>query len=119
MRERPAAWHSTTNGVATITLTGWSTTPIEDWIVGAAVDASTPTPTIAITAKDTIVVGGQPFPAVNSGGTVTVRVTFPPGATPPSFAAVRVASQRLNASRTGLRAGEDNSHGWVIGVYVP
>lgn len=87
----------------------------------AAVETSsnTPSPTLALDAPDSIVIGSRAYRAANNGELVTLIVTFPAGAPRLSYAVVRVNSQRLNAAMTGLRDGEDAAHGWAVGVYVP
>lgn len=116
----PSSWYTATNGVAHITLTGWSTAQIEDWLVGAYVDAAQPSaPTVTFDGGSTILAGGKSYPAVNNGRTITLTVTFPAGAPEYDFAVIHVWSERLNAALSGPRAGEDVDHGWAVGVYIP
>jgi hypothetical protein len=115
------SWFST-SGETTITLTGWSTAPTANWqIVASAGPRSSQlaAPAVSLSCADTTRVNGTAYCTINRGKTVTLHVTLPAGTPSKTYATVRVSSFRFDAAGQRPPLGEDISHRWIFGVYVP
>ena len=114
-------WYGVT-GTTKISVTGWSTDKVGDWVVTAFVaghGSSNGAPALTLNGTGSTIVGGSAFPTLNDGRVVTLGVTFPPGSPPGSYATILIHSFRFDASGQRPPPGEDYAHSWVVGVWVP
>jgi hypothetical protein len=116
------SWYATTTGEVTVPLTGWSVGAVPDWVIGVGAgphSASAAAPSLSLSCPNTMKINGTLFCALNNGRTAMLHVTLPPGSLSKTYFTVQVASLRFGANGERLVAGEDYSHRWIFGVYVP
>jgi hypothetical protein len=117
-------WYSTTTGDVSVPMTAWSVGPVADWViaVGAITESSSslPSPTFSTSCPDTVLANGIRYCGVNNGKTATLHVQLPASAPRSSYFSFTVSSFRIDANGRLLTGpGEDASHQWTFGVYVP
>lgn len=115
-------WYPTTTGEVSIPITGWSVGTVADWelVWGSGPHTtSLSAPTASISCADTAFLNGTSFCAMNNGRTAMLHVVLPPGAGSQTFFSIRVVSFRIAANGQIGGPGEDYSHRWIFGVYVP
>jgi hypothetical protein len=56
---------------------------------------------------------------MNNGRTAMLHVVLPPGAGSQTYFSIRVFSFRIDANGQTGGPGEDYTHRWIVGVYVP
>jgi hypothetical protein len=110
----PKGWYALAAGASlTIPITGWSTAPTADWLVGAVRQHDTTGGlTVAITSPTSATRNGHTFATINNGRTATLTITAPASAISKGWALVDVDSFAVGA-------GNAAPHTWRTGVYVP
>ena len=107
---------------AKVSVTGWSTDRVGDWVVTAFVAGHGPSngaPAVTLSGIDSTIVGSRAYPTLSDGRVVTLGVTFPPGSPPGSYATILIQSFRFDASGERPPPGGDYLHAWAVGVRVP
>jgi hypothetical protein len=117
-----ADWFAGTPGQqATITLTGWSTAPTEDWAVqvtrASSSDPATPLVS-SVHSATTMQAGGNEYPMINNAGTAELDIDVPTDAVSGWWVSVFVYSFHVNADGSRV-PNEDWAHQTMMGVYVP
>lgn len=127
----PQYWYPAAPGqTVAIPLSGWSTAPMNDWMVAAARINGFPQgcggsecPVLSIaTARGTGTAPGcSPHQAINNGVSGTLSVQMPADAMSGDFSVIVILSFRENAGPMGCdrAADTDYYHQWPVGVYVP
>jgi hypothetical protein len=115
-------WYSTTTGEVSIPITGWSVGAAAEWVLTVGSGPKTPSlpsPTLSFSCPDTLLLNGGRYCGISNGKTATLHVVLPPGAGSQSFFSFRLFSFHMDASGQIGAPGEDYSHRWIFGVYVP
>jgi hypothetical protein len=106
-------WIPMTPGETTsVTMTGWSTAPRDDWFVYPRLASATQVGFKAtVTSDESASTNGAVFYGINNGKTATLHVTAPmaPSGT---YAVVRLISRPSSP-------GNDSLHVWPVGFYIP
>jgi hypothetical protein len=78
-------------------------------------------PTLSLSCPDTVLLtNGGRYCGINNGKTATLHVVLPPGSVSQSFFSYHLFSFRIGANGQNLAGpGDDYSHRWIFGVYVP
>lgn len=104
-----------------IPITGWSTAPTTDfWVTSSPAAQSDPNDTYAVVvdAKRTGALAGKVTPLLNNGEQASLKVTIPATAASGSWAVLSIRSAHTDPSGNPID-GEDRSHLWALGIYVP
>ncbi len=115
-------WYPTTTGEVSIPITGWSVGTVADWELAWGSGPHTTSlsaPTASISCPDTVFLTRSSFCAMNNGRTAMLHVVLPPGAGSQTYFSIRVFSFRIDANGQTGGPGEDYTHRWIFGVYVP
>jgi hypothetical protein len=117
-------WYPTTTGEVSIPITGWSVGTVADWVINVVSGPKTPSlplPTLSLSCPDTVLLtNGGRYCGINNGKTATLHVVLPPGSVSQSFFSYHLFSFRIGANGQNLAGpGDDYSHRWIFGVYVP
>ena len=99
-----------------------SAAPVADWLVtlsAATRSSGVAAPTLSLSCADSVTIAGTRYCAFNHGRTASARVTLPPGTTSKTFFSVRILSFRVGPNGERPPTGEDGSHRWIFGVFVP
>lgn len=115
-------WYAGTPGQdAVIDVAGWATGPVDDFWIGPDVassrDGSGPW-NITFDAPKTGTLSGQPTPQMNDGLAGKLHVKVPDGAAKGSWVIVSLWTWHADANNQ-TPDGEDSSHLFAVGVYVP
>jgi hypothetical protein len=118
----PQDWYTGAAGTTvSIPITGWSTAPVDDWIIRAAIPGQSD-PSLSfgalIDSPTTTTIGGTLYKTTNNGRSATLEVSVPPDAPSGAWVSVLIHSKRLDASGA-TPAGKDFHHDWIVGVHVP
>ena len=114
-------WYATVTGEVDVPITGWSVGSLGDWVAVVGAGIHTPSlsaPALSLSCADSVAIAGHRYCAINNGKRATVHVSLPAGAKSKTFFAVRIYSLLSDANGV-TPAGEDFSHHWIFGVYVP
>ena len=114
-------WYATVTGEVDVPITGWSVGSLGDWVAVVGAGIHTPSlsaPALSLSCADSVAIAGRRYCAINNGKRATVHVSLPAGAKSKTFFAVRIYSLLSDANGV-TPAGEDFSHHWIFGVYVP
>ena len=127
----PLDWYAAGAGeVIEIPVIGWSTVPMENWVVYPTRLYGDPTmcggaycPQLTLTTPLGTGTGAPctPLAAMNNGVAGTLRVEMPANATSGEYHVISLLSFVEGAGPNGCNApdGEDYYHPWEVGVYVP
>jgi len=104
------AWYSGIPGeTMRILVSGWSTAPMDDWVVRARVQE--------VSRVGAAWSAAQGAPALNDGKAVSFTITIPADATPGDWASFYLLAEHLDAQKHVL-PGDDYAHLQMFGVYV-
>jgi hypothetical protein len=95
---------------------------VPDWVITPAAGprtASAAAPSLSLSCPDTVKFNGALYCALNNGRTAMLHVSLAPGSLSKTYFTVQILSGRFGPNGERLVAGEDYSHRWILGVYVP
>jgi hypothetical protein len=115
-------WYAVTGSIQ-IPVTGWSTGDVGNWLaiplVAATGPASAAAPKLTVTGGDSTAANGTVLHTINNGQVRTLSVTFPVGTPAGTYAIIQFHSVRVDAAGQRPPAGDDYTHLWTLGVFVP
>jgi hypothetical protein len=108
-------WYAVAPGATVeVPITGWSTGPMTDWVVEAALTGGYAGFTMTLTSStSTTTPTGDIFTTINNGRSATLRVQAPKNAQRGKTYVVMTVDSYL------LSRGSDMLHFWPVGFYVP